>query len=66
LFARFIDDAGVELAVRHDPAKSAAEHQVPLAFAQWLAALPRARIASFRQSRVHKDAVRAGAAPSRV
>ncbi len=66
LFARFIDDAAVEARVRRDPAGASLEYQVPPAFAAWLAALAPLRVASFRGSRIHKDAVRAGREPSRV
>lgn len=66
LFARFIDDERVEASVRRDPAGASREHGVTTAFAAWLAALAPIRVASFRHSRIHKDAVRAGREPTRA
>ncbi|HHH28050.1 MAG TPA: hypothetical protein ENK57_06860 [Polyangiaceae bacterium] len=66
LFARFVDEEEVEREVRDDPTEAAARHGVPVAFAEWLAAISPKRLTSFRRSRAHKDAVRAGKAPSRV
>lgn len=66
LLARFLDDPAVERAVRADPEGAAAREGVEAPFARWLAALDPRRVAAFRRSRVHKDAVRAGRPPSRL
>jgi hypothetical protein len=66
LLARFIADPTVEAAVRHDPEGAAERHGVPLSFARWLAGIPAKRLTSFRKSREHKDAVRAGRKPTRI
>ena len=66
LLARFIDDRGVEAAVRRDPMAAARAHGVEESYARWLASLSGARVASFRKSRAHKDAVRGGRQPTRV
>lgn len=64
LLARFLDDPELEARVRSDPEAVAAELDVAVEFTRWLAALPDARVASFRRSRVHKDAVRSGNKPT--
>ena len=66
LLAQFLDDPQVEQAVRAGPDQVAGERGVPGDFVAWLAALPPARVAAFRRSRVHKDAVRGGRKPSRI
>ena len=60
LLAAFIDDPKLEARVRSDPAGVAGQHGVDVAFALQLAAIPPARVDAFRQSRAHKDDVRAG------
>jgi hypothetical protein len=60
LLARFLDDPDVERRARSDPAGLALEAGVDEGYARWLAALDPRRVAAFRKSRAHKDALRAG------
>lgn len=66
LLAAFLDDPALERRVRDDPAAVATESGVPLEYARWLAALDPRRVAAFRRSRAHKDALRAGTPPTRI
>jgi hypothetical protein len=66
LLSRFLDDPAVERRVREDPEGIAREAGVPAEFARWLSALDPRRVAAFRRSRAHKEAVRAGRPPTRV
>lgn len=66
LLARFLDDEALEARVREEPEDVARELGVPVELVRWLAELPAERVASFRRSRVHKDALRSGKAPSRL
>jgi hypothetical protein len=66
LFARFVDDPAIEREVRDHPELAAEQHGVPVEFARWLAGCSDQRLTSFRRSRVHKNAVRAGKTPTRL
>lgn len=66
LLAQFLHDEAFEARVRADPHAVATEHAAPIDFVCWLAALSPARVASFRKSRAHKDALRAGEPPTRI
>ncbi len=64
LLALFLDDPSVEKWLRRHPQQAAERYAVSLTFAQWLAALPATRVRLFRRSRIHKQRLRDGAAPT--
>ena len=60
VLARFLADPIFEAQARADAAHLARAHGVDVDYVERLAAIEPARVAAFRASRVHKDALRAG------
>ena len=66
LLARYLDDPAIEQRVRNDPEGAAQQHGVPLPYVRWLATLEPQRVQAFRNSRLHKEAIRQGRQPKLI
>jgi hypothetical protein len=66
VLGRFLSDEAFEARVRSDPSEVARSEGVSLEFVERLARITPERVAAFRRSRAHKDAVRAGKRPTRL